>query len=124
MSERGPGAQGFTLLEMLVALAVFSIAALTLIRLDAYAIRTAGELDARSLAQIVAQNDAATLMTDAAPPTIGTSVLRVTNGGRDWQVARNVAKSADPDLLRIDIIVEGADVDRARAVLTIIRPAT
>ena len=34
-------ARGFTLLEMLVALSIISIAALTLVRLDAYAVRTA-----------------------------------------------------------------------------------
>ena len=33
-----------TLLEMLVALSIISIAALTLMRLDAYAVRTAGDL--------------------------------------------------------------------------------
>jgi prepilin-type N-terminal cleavage/methylation domain-containing protein len=38
---------GFTLLEMLVALAVFSIAALALLRLDAVSVATASELKAR-----------------------------------------------------------------------------
>ena len=44
--------RGFTLLEMLVALSVISIAALALIRLDAYAVRTAGDLDELSLIHI------------------------------------------------------------------------
>ncbi len=37
---------GFTLIEMLVALAVFSLAALALLRLDGFAIATAVDLDA------------------------------------------------------------------------------
>lgn len=122
MTERAAGTRGFTLLEMLVALAVFSVAALTLIRLDAYALRTTGELSARTIADLVAQNEAATLLTDAAPPAIGTSAAVVSNGGYSWRVARNVAKTADPALLRIDIIVDGASPP-ARALLTIIRPA-
>ena len=40
----GEHESGFTLLEMLVALSVISIAALALVRLDAYAVRTAGDL--------------------------------------------------------------------------------
>ena len=58
---------GFTLLEMLVALSVISIAALALIRLDAYAIRTAGDLDESTMAGIVAQNRAVELWTDPGP---------------------------------------------------------
>ena len=60
---------GFTLLEMLVALSVISIAALALIRLDAFAVRTAGDLDESTMAGIVAQNRAVELWTDPAPPT-------------------------------------------------------
>ena len=44
------GEGGFTLLEMLVALSIISIAALTLVRLDAYAVRSAGDLDERTVA--------------------------------------------------------------------------
>ena len=36
---------GFTLLEMLVALSVICFAALALIRLDGFAVRTSGDLD-------------------------------------------------------------------------------
>ena len=67
------GQRGFTLLEMLVALSIISIAALTLVRLDAYAVRTAGDLDESTVAGIVAQNRAVELWTDPAPPTIGAS---------------------------------------------------
>ena len=61
--------RGFTLLEMLVALSVISIAALALVRLDAYAVRTAGDLDESTMAGVVAQNRAVELWTDPAPPT-------------------------------------------------------
>ena len=54
----GEHESGFTLLEMLVALSVISIAALALVRLDAYAVRTAGDLDESTMAGVVAQNRA------------------------------------------------------------------
>ncbi|WP_278988420.1 type IV pilus modification PilV family protein, partial [Sphingobium yanoikuyae] len=46
-SERGrrSAEHGFTLLEMLVALAVFSLAALALVRLQGVTLRTAADLD-------------------------------------------------------------------------------
>ena len=82
-SDRANGPQsGFTLLEMLVALSVISIAALTLLRLDAFAVRTAGDLDESTIAGIVAQNRAVELWTAAAPPwTKAKPVDEPTNAG-------------------------------------------
>ena len=111
---------GFTLLEMLVALSIVSIAALTLVRLDAYAVRTAGDLDDTTLAGIVAQNRAVELWTDPTPPTIGNSAVGVFNAGRNWRVEQRVAKTADDSLLRIDLLVR-PETGRGQATLTIIR---
>ena len=113
---------GFTLLEMLVALSILSIAALTLVRLDAYAVRTAGELDESALAAIVAQNRAVELWTDPAPPTIGTARMDVANAGRNWRVEQRTARTADDALLRIDLLVR-PETGRGQAALTIVRPS-
>lgn len=120
MSHRGE--QGFTLLEMLVALSIISIAALTLVRLDAYAVRTAGDLDVSTAAGIVAQNRAVELWTDPAPPVIGNSSIGVANAGRNWRIDQRVTKTADAALLRIDLIVR-PESGGGQAALTIIRPA-
>ena len=120
MRQRPPAAQaGFTLLEMLVALAVLSIAALALVRLDAFTVRSTADLNARMVAQIVAANAAADLLTDPSPPTIGQSQASVTNGGQLWSVASDVTPTADPSVLRIEIRVTGADGTPAR--LTTVR---
>ena len=122
-SERASDAEsGFTLLEMLVALSVISIAALALVRLDAYAVRTAGDLDESTMAGIVAQNRAVELWTDPVPPTIGNSAIGVANAGRNWRVEQRVAKTADDSLLRIDLIVRPEN-GQGQAALTIIRPS-
>ena len=69
---------GFTLLEMLVALAVFSLAALALLRLEGATVRQTGELDERMLAQLVARNLAVETLTDPAPPPLGASTVLLT----------------------------------------------
>lgn len=117
MTERG-----FTLIEMLVALAVIAVAALTLVRLDAFAVRSAGELDSRTIAQIVAQNEAVLLLTDPAPPTIGAASAGASNAGRRFRVDRQVAPTADANLLRIDLRVTPLG-GGSPAALTIIRAA-
>ena len=47
------GESGFTLIEMLVALAIFSLAALALLRLQGATVTTTGQLQDQALAQIV-----------------------------------------------------------------------
>lgn len=117
MNERG-----FTLIEMLVALAVIAVAALTLVRLDAFAIRSASDLDARTVAQIVAQNEAVAIQTDPAPPSIGTSSSQADNAGQRFRIDRQVAATADAALLRIDLRVTPLG-GGSPAALTIIRRA-
>jgi general secretion pathway protein I len=114
--------RGFTLLEMLVALAVISVAALTLVRLDAFAVRSSADLDERTLAQVVAQNAAVTLWTDPAPPTIGASSRIAEIAGRRFRIEQRVTPTADANLLRIDLIVR-PNVGGGQAALTIIRLA-
>ena len=61
------GERGFTLLEMLVALAVFSLAALALVRLQGVTLRTAADLDSKALGQIVARNLMVDVQSDPVP---------------------------------------------------------
>ena len=48
---------GFTLLEMLVALAVFSLAALALVRLQGVTLRTAADLDSKALGRSIREDE-------------------------------------------------------------------
>lgn len=111
---------GFTLIEMLVALSVLAIAALALLRLDSFAVATAADLDARIMADIVVQNEAALASTDAGPIVRGTSVSSVENGGRRFEVRRVVTATADVRLVRIDLVAAEA-AGNARAALTIVK---
>ena len=87
---------GFTLIEMLVALSVFAIAALALLRIDAYAVGTASNLRENGMARIVARNEAALYTTAPGAPTPGTETRNVVNGGQTFLVATTTEPTADP----------------------------
>lgn len=120
MNRHGGGEAGFTLIEMLVALAVFSIAALALLRLNGFALSTTADLDTRALAQIVAENEAALALTDPPPVVRGRSQRIVENGGHRFNVIRDVTPTADLRLVRIDLLAVAPDSGR-RAALTVIK---
>ena len=112
---------GFTLIEIMVALAVFSLAALALIRLEGATIRSTGALDSILLAQTVARNVAIGAITDARPPTAGRTEGNERNGGRDWHWTREARAIGDGQVMRVDVTVAGQD-GRELARMTMVRP--
>jgi general secretion pathway protein I len=98
-------ARGFTLIEMLVALSVFSVAALALVRMASFTIGNTARLDSKHAAQIVARNLIVEALTDPEPPPYGTRVGVTRNGGREWQWVRVVSRTADQRLSRVDVRV-------------------
>jgi general secretion pathway protein I len=92
---------------MLVALAVFSLAALALVRLQGVTLRTAADLDSKALGQIVARNLMVEVQTDPAPPSLGSEQGEVDNGGRRWHWSREVRAMDDKRLLQINLTVDG-----------------
>lgn len=119
MSERDGG---FTLIEMLVALAIFSLAALALLRLEGATVASTARLQDQAMAQIVARNLAVEAMTDPAPPAFGQENGQATNGGRNWNWTRIVARSPEPRIQQIEINVQ-SQRGPERAQLTIFRRA-
>jgi len=92
---------------MLVALAVFSLAALALVRLQGVTLRTAADLDSKVLGQIVARNLMVEMQTDPAPPSLGSEQGEVDNGGRRWHWNREVRAMDDKRLLQVNLTVDG-----------------
>lgn len=112
---------GFTLLEILVALAIFGLAALALIRLQSEGVRGVTVLDRTLLANMVARNVALEAVTDAAPPTRGVAGGAASNGGQAWRWTRSVTPTGDARIVRIDVAVQGAN-GQVLGRATMIRP--
>ena len=111
--------RGFTLLEMLVALAVLSLGAVALLNLAGENTRTAALLQSRLFAGIVADNRAIAALTDPVAPGIGNESGIEQAGGTSWRWTRAVTPSGDGSVLRIAIEVVPVEGGRpaARAVL-------
>jgi len=103
-----PARRGFTLVETLVALAVFSLAALALLNLSGENSRSAARVETRTLGGIVAENLAVEAMIAAEPPR-GASSGQVDLAGRNWRWIRTVTETDDPDITRIVIFVDDAE---------------
>jgi general secretion pathway protein I len=115
--RHGSGSEGFTLLEMLVALTIFAIAGLALVRLQAVSARTSADLRLRTLTQIVARNLMVERLTDPKAPPLGTSEGTTENDGRIWRWSQQVETADDERLIIVSIRVDGG-AGQSPAVLT------
>ncbi len=114
---------GFTLLEIMVALAIFSLAALAMVRLQGYSVRSTANLGDSSMAWQVARNVAVEILSNPAPPTFGETRGEEINGGQNWIWTATTRSTDDRRLVTVDIAVVGSgNAALRKARLTIARP--
>lgn len=114
------GSAGFSLLEMLVALAVFSIAALALIKLQGASVMQTAELDSRLYSEVVVRNLAVETLTDPNPPALGDTQGAATNAGRNFTWRRTTTALEGGEMLKVDLAVK--QVAGPEVTLTVVRP--
>ncbi len=107
----------------MVALAIFSLAALAMVRLQGYSVRSTAILGDSGMAWQVARNIAVEKLSDPSSPVIGDEAGEEVNGGQSWTWTVKTQKTDDVRLLRMDIVVAGTGLAARRtAKLTIARP--
>ncbi|MES2683942.1 MAG: type II secretion system minor pseudopilin GspI [Pseudomonadota bacterium] len=97
--------QGFTLLEVLVAVTIVAIAMGALLSGFARYADQAGYIRQRTLATWVAHNRMNELMLEAAWPATGSKEDDVEMAGAEWRYRITVTATEDPQLRRIDLRV-------------------
>ena len=102
MQRRADTQAGFSLLELLVALAIFGMAVVGLLNLSGESTRTAVILEERALAAVVAENQAIEALLAPAAVAAAPAAGQESAGARGWDWKRT-ATPAGQGMLRIAI---------------------
>lgn len=117
---------GFTLIEILVALAIVAIALGALVVEGSHYVAGAARMQDRTLAHWVAMNRVAEQQLAGTWPSAGTSNGTVELAGREWAWTLRISETPDENVRRIDVEVRadraGERVD-ATAIAYLERPA-
>ncbi|HEX6590710.1 MAG TPA: type II secretion system minor pseudopilin GspI [Moraxellaceae bacterium] len=108
-----PRQSGFTLLEVLVALSVFAIAALALLNAQRTQISTDQRLEEKTFAHWVALNHLADLRLLRFFPEIGQSESTVKMAGREWLITTRIqgTPSLNVRLLVVSVAIKEGQQD-------------
>ncbi len=102
---------GFSLIELLVAVAILSLVAFTLLQSQAGALRSTGVLQEHALADIVAKNQLARSMDGFVPPIVGSQTGEEQQLGMVFLWRENVKLAPGGDLLSIEVSVRRLNSD-------------
>ena len=101
--------RGFTLIEVMVALAITAIALVAGLKATAALTENAGRQDALVLAQLCAENELVKARLSRQMPSVGDSSLTCEQAGRTLTVAVIVRPTPNPSFRRIDAQVLDGD---------------
>lgn len=97
--------RGFTLLEVLIALAIFAVVAASVLSASARSLQTAARLEDKTFALWLADNRLQELQLADTPPSPGRDSGEETYAGRRWLWQSEVETTSEPDMLRVTIRV-------------------
>ncbi len=116
----GMNAGGFTLLEVLVALAVFAVAAVALMRVSESQLTLSRQIEDKTFAHWVALNLITELQLRQAWNEPGEEKTRMPMAGRQWAVTVKTLPTTAAGMRRIEVTVSEAsdEINREMPVLT------
>lgn len=100
--------RGFTLIEVLVALAVVAIALAAGLQATGALTRSAERQTEQWLAQLCAENELTRLRLERQLPNVGESTSNCVQAGRILVVRLSVLPTPNPNFRRVDAVVESA----------------
>ena len=112
---------GFTLVEVLAALAVFAVAAIGLSQATGETTRGANHTEAKFLAGIVAENQMVEAFIDPNPLSAGAKTGTSVQRGRTYNWTRLLGPTARADVATISITVEDPQTGQVLARLDALR---
>lgn len=110
---------GFTLIEVLVALAVVAITLTAGLQASGALTRAASRQSDQWLAQLCAENELTRLRLARQLPGVGESTVSCEQTGQALQVRLAVAPTPNPNFRRVDAVVEGAVAGEPVRLLTL-----
>ena len=117
--------RGFTLLEVLIALAIFATVAASVLTAASRSLIVAGQLEDKTLAGWIADNRITELQIKRPTPGEGREDKVLEYGGRQWETHSEIEATSDKGLRRVTVWVapkpeRGASVPiKARSVFSL-----
>lgn len=105
--------KGFTLLEVMVALAIFAVAAVALTKVAMQYTQSTSNAILRTKAQFVAMNEVA-LMEINQEWLQGTQSKQVTSQGESWQIDKSAESTVSPNVQKVDLQISLYDSDKGK----------
>ena len=104
--------KGFTLLEIMIALAVFATLAAALMSASQYALGQSARVEARLFGAWLADNHLSELQLQAPPPAEGQQTLNLTYAQHEWRVSQRIVSEPGTSLLRVELSVSPASSEQ------------
>lgn len=96
---------GFTLLEVLIALAILAVSATAIIRQTGNSMSQLSSLENKTIATLMAETTLDKLIASEAFPPLGRSTEMVTFNATEWQINIAVTATSEPWLRKVSVAV-------------------